>query len=99
MAESARAFAGLKDGKASGGDGIPTEVWKHGGDSLFSRLHQLITNAWNMGSVPQSWKDASIVIIYKKGNRTDCGNHKGISFLSTAGKIFIRILLNRLSTT
>ena len=42
MAEMARVIAGLKDGKASGGDGIPAEVWKQGGDNLFSRLHQLI---------------------------------------------------------
>ena len=98
MEEMARAIAGLKDGKAPGGDGIPAEVWKHGGDNLFSRLHQLITNAWEMGSAPQAWKDASIVTIYKKGDRTDCGNCRGISFLSIAGKIFARILLNRLST-
>ena len=96
--EMARAIAGLKDGKAPGGDGIPAEVWKHGGDNLFSRLHQLITNAWEVGSVPQAWKDASIVTIYKKGDRTDCGNYRGISLLSIAGKIFARILLNRLST-
>ena len=98
MAEMVRAIASLKDGKAPGGDGIPAEVWKHGGDNLFSRLHQLITNAWEVGSVPQAWKDASIVTIYKKGDRTDYGNYRGISLLSIAGKIFARILLNRLST-
>ena len=32
MAEMARAIAGLKDVKAPGGDGIPAELWKHGGD-------------------------------------------------------------------
>ena len=52
MAEMARAIAGLKDGKVPGGDGIPAEVLMHGGDILFSRLHKLITNAWEMGSVP-----------------------------------------------
>ena len=93
-----RAIAGLKDCKAPGGDGISAEVWKHGGNNLFSRLHQLITNAWEVGSVPQAWKDAIIVTIYKKGDRTDCGNYRGISLLSIAGKIFARILLNRLST-
>ena len=98
MDEMARAIASLKDGKAPGGDGIPAEVWKHGGDNLFRRLHQLITNAWEMGSVPQAWKDASIITIYKKGDRTDCGNYRGISLLSIAGKIFARILHNRLST-
>ena len=98
MDEMARAIAGLKDGKAPGGDGIPAEVWKHGGDNLFSRLHQLITNAWEVCSVPQTWKDASIVTIYKKVDRTDRGNNGGISLLSIAGNTFARILINRLST-
>ena len=97
IVEMAKAIAGLKDGKAPGGDGIPAEVWKHGGDNLFNRLHQLITNAWEVGPVPQAWKDASSVTIYKKGDRTDCGNYRQISLFSIAGKIFARILLNRLS--
>ena len=97
MDEMARAIAGLKDGKEPGGDGIPAEVWKHEGDNLSNRLHQLITKAWEEGSVPQAWKDAIIVTIYKKGDRTDCGNYRGISLLSIAGKIFARILFNRLS--
>ena len=54
MDEMATAIAGLKDGKAPEGDGIPAETWKHGGDNLFSRLHQLITNAWEVDSVPQA---------------------------------------------
>ena len=98
MDEMAKAIAGLKDGKAPVGDGIPAEVWKHGGDNLFSSVHQLITNAWKVGYVPQAWKDANSVTIYKKGDRTDCGNYRGISLLSIAAKIFARILLNRLST-
>ena len=99
MDEMAKAIAGLKDGKSAGGDGIPAEAWKHGGDNnMFSRLHQLITNAWKVGSVPQAWKDASIVTIYKKGDRTECGNYREISLLSIAGKIFASILLNILST-
>ena len=57
-----------------------------------------INNAWEVGSVPQAWKDTSIVTIYKKTDRTDCRNYRGISLLSIAGKVFARILLNRLST-
>ena len=98
MAEMARAIAGLKDGKGPGEDGIPAEVWKHVGNNLFSRLQQLITNAWKVGSVPQALKDASVVTIYKKLDRTDCRNYRGISLLSIAGKIFARILLNILCT-
>ena len=95
MAEMVRAIAGLKGGKAPGGDGIPAEVWKYGGNNLFSRLHQLIANAWEVGSIPQAWKDASIVTIHKKGDRTECWNYRGISLLSMACKIFARILFNR----
>ena len=71
MDEMANTIAGVKYGKAPGGDGIPAEVWMHGGDNLFSKLHQLITNAREVGSVPQAMEDASIVTIYKKGDRTD----------------------------
>ena len=60
MDEMGGAIASLKDGKTPGGGGIPEEVRNHGGDDLFSRLHQLITNVWEVGSVPQAWKDASI---------------------------------------
>ena len=98
MDEMARTIAGLKDGKAPGGDGIPAEIWKHGGDNMFGRLHQIITNACEISSEPQAWKDTSIITIYKKGDRTDCGKYRGISLLSIAGKIFARILLNRQST-
>ena len=86
MDELARAIAGLKDSKAPGGDGIHAEVWKHGGDNLFNRLHQLITSAWEVGSVPQAWKNASIVTVYKKVDRTYRGNYRGISLLSIASK-------------
>ena len=48
--------------------------------------------------VPQDWKDASIVPLFKKGSRVDCGNYRGISLLSIASKILARILLNRLNT-
>ena len=96
--EMARAIAGLKDCKAPGGDGIPAEVRKHGGDNIFSRLHQVIIKVWEVCTVPQAWHDASIVTIYKKGDRTDCGKYRGISLLSIAGKIFARILLNIPST-
>ena len=93
-----RAIKGLKDGKAPGGDGIPAEVWKYGGANLSNRLHRWIIKIWEECHVPQVWKDANIVTIYKKGESTECGNYRGISLLSAAGKIFARILLNRLSS-
>nr|VZI50606.1 unnamed protein product [Spirometra erinaceieuropaei] len=53
---------------------------------------------WRQGEVPQDFKDATIVHIYKrKGNRQLCDNHRGISLLDIGGKIFARILLNSLN--
>ena len=65
MDEMVRAIKGLKDGKESGGDGIPGKVWKYGRANLFNRLHRII-KIWEEGHVPQAWKYANIVTIYKK---------------------------------
>ena len=49
-------------------------------------------------AIPQDFKDASIIHLYKrKGNPQVCDNHRGISLLSIAGKILAKILLNRLN--
>ena len=47
---------------------------------------------------PQDWKDANFISIFKKGSRKECGNYRGISLLSIAGKIMARIILNRLNS-
>nr|VZI41697.1 unnamed protein product [Spirometra erinaceieuropaei] len=53
---------------------------------------------WHQGEVPQDFKDATIVHLYKrKGICQICDNHRGTSLLNIAGKIFPRILLNRLN--
>ena len=91
--EVSRAVKQMKCNKACGGDGIPAEVYKHGGTTLVHRLFQKI---WDNEEVPQELKDASIVTIFKKGNRTECGNYRGISLLSVARKILAKVLLNRL---
>nr|VZI28354.1 unnamed protein product [Spirometra erinaceieuropaei] len=53
---------------------------------------------WICSEVPQDFKDATIVHLYKrKGNRQVCDNHRGISLLNIAGKIFARTMLDRLN--
>ncbi|VDL94132.1 unnamed protein product [Schistocephalus solidus] len=53
---------------------------------------------WRQGQVPQDFKDATIIHLYKrKGNRQVCDNHRGISLLNIAGKILARTLVNRLN--
>uniref|UniRef100_A0A8C5PLD5 Reverse transcriptase n=1 Tax=Leptobrachium leishanense TaxID=445787 RepID=A0A8C5PLD5_9ANUR len=96
--ETQQAISQLSSGKAPGSDGIPAEVYKDGGTVLVDKLTLLFQSFWNQGSLPQEFKDASIVHLYKrKGNRQVCDNHRGISLLSIAGKILARVLLNRLT--
>ena len=77
--EVRKAVKQMKCNKASGGDGIPAEVYKHGGTTLVHHLHRLFLKIWDNEEVPQELKDASIVTIFKKGSRTECGNYRGIS--------------------
>ncbi|BHF58464.1 hypothetical protein SprV_0100141600 [Sparganum proliferum] len=98
LQETIRAVQQLSSGKAPGSDAIPAEVYKHGGPQLMDHLTVLFQEMWRQGEVPQDFKDATIVHLYKrKGNRQICDNHRGISLLNIAGKIFARILLNRLN--
>ncbi|KAL8580967.1 hypothetical protein ACOMHN_017534 [Nucella lapillus] len=95
--EVTKATEQLKSGKAAGVNGIPPEIWKHGGPTLRSKLHELSVCCWEQGKLPQDFRDAIIITLYKnKGGKSDCSNYRGITFLSIAGKILARVLLNRL---
>jgi hypothetical protein len=91
------AIGKLKSYKSSGNDQIPTELTKSGGETLYSEIHKLICSIWNKEELPQQWKESISVPIYKKGDKTDCNNYRGISLLSTAYKILSNILLARLT--
>lgn len=84
--ETRLAIRSLKNSRSAGPDGIPAEVFKHGGFLLTRCLHLLISHIWEHEYLPKDWKDANIVVIYKnKGDRAVCGNSHGISLLSVAG--------------
>lgn len=96
--ETTAAIKQLQIGKAAGPDGIPPEVFKAGGQRLIHHLTELFQLFWEKGELPQDFRDANIIHLYKnKGDKAQCDNHRGISLLSIAGKIFARILLNRIS--
>ena len=65
---------------------------------MADKLTELFHCMWRKEAIPQEFKDASIIHLYKrKGNAQDCDNHRGISLLSIAGKILAKLLLNRLN--
>ena len=87
----------LSSGKAPGSDSTPAEIYNEGGRALTEKLHQLYQVVWQHKTLPQDFKDASIIHLYRrKGNRQACDNHRGISLLSFAGKALARVLINQL---
>nr|VZI17162.1 unnamed protein product [Spirometra erinaceieuropaei] len=98
LQETIRAVQQLSSGKAPGSDAIPAEVYKHVGPQLMDHLTAIFQVMWHQRGVPQNFKYATILHLYKrKGSRQVCDNHRDISLLNIAGKIFVRLLLNRLN--
>ena len=87
----------MRTGKAAGLDGIQAECLKKGGVAVVEWLVRLLNICFEAGEVPADWRMAAIVPIYKgKGEKHVCGNYRGISLLSMVGKLFGRVLINRI---
>ena len=84
-----------KNNKAAGPDGIPAEVFKAGGPKSAGQVHELIEKIWLQEAIPSDPRDALIVTIFTKGDKSDCGKYRGISLLSIARKIIAGILATR----
>jgi hypothetical protein len=94
--EVKRAINQLRTSSAPGEDGIPPVLWKHGGQSLAKRLTRLIQRVWDTSQLPSDWYSSIIIPLFKKGDKTVCSNHRGISLLDTAYKLLEIIILNRI---
>ena len=83
--------------RAVGLDLIPGELLKYGGEELHSRVWEMFVLMWEKEQVPETFKLSRVRALYKnKGDRSECGSYRGISLLSVSGKVFARVLLNRL---
>ena len=86
-------------GRASGKDGIPAEIYKAAGPDTLGAFHDVLLTVWEKETMPDDFHNALIISLWKKkGSKSDCGNYRDISLLSVAGKIFARVILNRLIT-
>jgi hypothetical protein len=90
------AIGNLKSYKSPGTDQIPPELFKAGGETLLSEIHILLRSVRSKEELPQQWKESTIITIFRKVDKTDCNNYRGIFLLSTAYKILSKIVLARL---
>ena len=82
--------------KASGGDGIPAEVFQILKDDAVKVLHSMCQQTWKTQQWPQDWKRSVFISIPKKGNVKKCSNHCTIAQISYASKVMLKILQARL---
>ena len=85
----------LKRHKSPSIDQIPTELVKAGSRTIQSEIHKLNNSIWNKEEWPEGWKESIIVLIYKKCDKTDSSNYRGMSLLSITYRILSNILLSR----
>ena len=90
------AIESMKNGKSSGPGGISVELIKYGGDRLKERIRKLIDRVIKCCKIPKEWKISHISSIYKKGDRRDPKNYRGISVNGTLSRLFSKVLQKRL---
>ena len=90
------ALGSITMNKASGGDGIPLEVFQILKDNVVKVLHSILQQIWKTQQWPQDWKRSVFIPIPKKGNAKECSKYHTIALISHASKIMLNILHNRL---
>ena len=86
----------ISTNKASGGDGIPVEVFQILKDDAVKVLHSICQQIWKTQQWPQDWKRPVFIPIPKKGNAKECSNYLTIAFISHASKVMLKFLQARL---
>ena len=90
--EVERAIKRMKRHKAQGVDGITSDIIKLGGPIVLTYLTNIFYNILKTKQIPDSWHEAKIVILFKKGDPKGIKNSRPISLLSHSCKIFTRLL-------
>ena len=90
------ALESITTNKASGGDGIPVELFQILKDDAVKVLHSICRQIWKTQQWPQDWKKSVFIPIPKKGNAKECSNCITIAIISHASKVMQKILQARL---
>ena len=82
--------------KASGGDGIPVELFQILKGDAVKVLHSICQQMWKTQQWPQDWKRSVFIPTPKKGNAKECSNYHTIALISHTSKVMLKILQARL---
>ena len=90
------ALGSITKNKASGGDGIPVELFQILKEDAVKVLPSICQQIWKTQQWLQDWKRSVFIPIPKKGNGKECSNCHTIALISHASKVMLKILQARL---
>ena len=90
------ALGNITTNKASGGDGIPVELFQILKGYVVNVLHSICQQIWKAQQWSQDWKRSVFIPIPKKGSAKECSNYHTIALISHASKVMLKILQARL---
>ena len=90
------ALGSITMSKASGGDGIPVELFQILKDDAVKVLHSIGQQIWKTQQWPQDWKSSVFIPIPKKGNAKECSDDGTVALISRASKVMLKILQAKL---
>ena len=85
------ASGSITTNKASGGDGIPVELFQILKDDAVKALHSICQQIWKTQQWPQNWKRSVFILIPKKGNAKEYTNYHTVALISHASKVMLKI--------
>ena len=96
MFEVTWALESITMNKASGGDGIPVELFQILKDDAVKVLHSICQHIWKTQQWPQDWKRSVFIPILKKGNAKECSNYCTTTLILHASEVMLKIIQARL---
>ena len=94
--QSEVALGSITMSKASGGDGIPIELFQILKDGAVKVLHTICQQIWKTQKWTQDWKRSVFIPIPKKGNAKECSIYCTIALISHSSKVMFKILQAKL---
>ena len=97
MKELNTAIKALERGKATGPDEIPNEALIEANNTIRKKILRIFKRIYEKEETPDEWKEGTIIRIYKgKGTKGPCANERGITLSSNLGKLYERIINNKI---
>ena len=90
--EVKRALESITRNKASGGDGIPIELFQILKDDVVKVLYSICQQIWKTQQWPQDWKRSVFIPVPKKETGKKCSDYCTVAFISHASKVMLHIL-------